>query len=60
MNVGIVIFPGVEEPDFVGPWEIISMRSVHAEGPEQRFKDLILYLNSSRAASNKEFKFKVQ
>lgn len=37
MNVGIVIFPEVEELDFVGPWEIISMWSVHAEGPEQRF-----------------------
>jgi len=37
MNIGIVIFPGVEELDFVGPWEIISMWSVHAEGPEQRF-----------------------
>nr|WP_320010303.1 DJ-1/PfpI family protein [uncultured Desulfobulbus sp.] len=37
MKVGIVLFPEVEELDFVGPWEMISMWSVHAEGPEQRF-----------------------
>lgn len=36
MNVGIVIFPEVEELDFVGPWEILGMWSAHAEGPEQR------------------------
>ena len=37
MKIGILIFPEVEELDFVGPWEIISMWSVHAEGPGQRF-----------------------
>jgi len=37
MNVGIVIFSEVEELDFIGPWEILSMWSAHAEGPEQRF-----------------------
>ena len=36
MNVGIVIFPEVEELDFVGPWEILGMWSAHAEGPAQR------------------------
>ncbi|MDD2467228.1 MAG: DJ-1/PfpI family protein [Desulfobulbus sp.] len=36
MKVGIVLFPEVEELDFVGPWEMISMWGAHAEGPEQR------------------------
>ncbi len=25
LNVGIVVFPGVEELDFVGPWEVFTM-----------------------------------
>jgi transcriptional regulator GlxA family with amidase domain len=37
LKIGIVIFPDVEELDFVGPWEIVSMWGVHAQGPEQRF-----------------------
>jgi transcriptional regulator GlxA family with amidase domain len=36
MNAGIVVFPEVEELDFVGPWEILGMWSAHAEGPAQR------------------------
>lgn len=37
MNIGILIFPDVEELDFIGPWEIVGMWSKHAGGPEQRF-----------------------
>jgi len=37
MKVGIVLFPEVEELDFVGPWEMVSMWGTHAEGPEERF-----------------------
>jgi transcriptional regulator GlxA family with amidase domain len=37
MNFGILVFPGVEELDFVGPWEILGMWSRHAGGPEGRF-----------------------
>jgi transcriptional regulator GlxA family with amidase domain len=37
MKVGILIFPKVEELDFVGPWEILGMWGKHAGGPEQRF-----------------------
>ncbi|MCX5805273.1 MAG: DJ-1/PfpI family protein [Proteobacteria bacterium] len=37
MNFGILVFPDVEELDFVGPWEIIGMWSKFADGPEQRF-----------------------
>jgi putative intracellular protease/amidase len=29
-TIGIVLFPGVEELDFVGPWEIFSMTAVLA------------------------------
>jgi transcriptional regulator GlxA family with amidase domain len=36
MNVGILVFPNVEELDFVGPWEILGMWAKYAEGPEQR------------------------
>jgi len=34
MNFGILIFPGVEELDFVGPWEMITMWKQVAQGPE--------------------------
>jgi transcriptional regulator GlxA family with amidase domain len=37
MDIGILLFPQVEELDFVGPWEIVGMWSVHAEGPQRRF-----------------------
>ncbi len=35
MNFGFLIFPGLEELDLVGPWEIISLWSKFAEGPEK-------------------------
>lgn len=34
MNFGIVIFPQVEELDFVGPWEMLTTWSRIAGGPE--------------------------
>ncbi len=34
MNFGIVIFPDVEELDFVGPWEMLRMWSQVGAGPE--------------------------
>ncbi len=34
MNFGFLIFPGLEELDLVGPWEIISLWSKFAQGPE--------------------------
>jgi len=34
MNFGFLIFPGLEELDLVGPWEIISLWSKFARGPE--------------------------
>jgi transcriptional regulator GlxA family with amidase domain len=34
MNFGIVVFNGVEELDFVGPWEMLTMWSKNAEGPD--------------------------
>ncbi|OPY86155.1 MAG: Isonitrile hydratase [Syntrophus sp. PtaU1.Bin208] len=37
MNFGILIFPEVEELDFVGPWEMAGMWAKFADGPEQRF-----------------------
>ncbi len=36
MNFGILIFPEVEELDFVGPWEMAGMWGKFADGPEQR------------------------
>jgi hypothetical protein len=36
MNFGFLIFPGMEELDLVGPWEIISLWSKFAQGPEKR------------------------
>jgi transcriptional regulator GlxA family with amidase domain len=35
MNFGFLIFPGLEELDLVGPWEIISLWSKFAGGPEK-------------------------
>ena len=37
MNFGILVFPGVEELDFVGPWEMIRVWSTVAAGPESCF-----------------------
>ncbi len=37
MNFGILVFPDVEELDFVGPWEMAGMWHRWAEGPEHRF-----------------------
>jgi transcriptional regulator GlxA family with amidase domain len=34
MKFGIVIFPEVEELDFVGPWEMLALWSRLAEGPD--------------------------
>lgn len=34
MNFGILIFDQVEELDFVGPWEMLTMWSQNANGPE--------------------------
>jgi transcriptional regulator GlxA family with amidase domain len=36
MNFGFLIFPDVEELDFIGPWEIIGMWGKYYNGPEQR------------------------
>ncbi len=35
MNFGFLVFPDVEELDFIGPWEIIGMWSQHFGGPAQ-------------------------
>jgi hypothetical protein len=35
MNFGFLIFPGLEELDLVGPWEIILLWSKFAQGPEK-------------------------
>jgi len=34
MNFGILVFDQVEELDFVGPWEILTMWKKNADGPE--------------------------
>jgi transcriptional regulator GlxA family with amidase domain len=34
MNFGILVFPDVEELDFVGPWEMLGMWSKFFGGPE--------------------------
>ena len=34
MKFGFLLFPGLEELDLVGPWEMISMWSKHLRGPE--------------------------
>jgi len=36
MNFGILVFPDVEELDFIGPWEIVGMWNKFAAGPEDR------------------------
>ncbi|HEU4485081.1 MAG TPA: DJ-1/PfpI family protein [Povalibacter sp.] len=33
-SFGILIFPEVEELDFVGPWEMLTMWSRHVDGPQ--------------------------
>ena len=33
MNFGMILFPGVEELDFIGPWEMLTMWSNHCNGP---------------------------
>ena len=35
MVFGFLLFPGLEELDLVGPWEMISMWSKYAGGPEK-------------------------
>ncbi len=35
MVFGFLLFPDLEELDLVGPWEMISMWSKYAEGPEK-------------------------
>lgn len=35
MKFGFLLFPDLEELDFVGPWEIIGVWSKYFEGPEQ-------------------------
>jgi transcriptional regulator GlxA family with amidase domain len=35
VNFGIVVFNNVEELDFVGPWEMLTMWSRFANGPKQ-------------------------
>ena len=37
MNFGILIFPEVEELDFIGPWEMLSLWRKYADGPENCF-----------------------
>jgi len=34
-TVGVLIFPGAEELDFVGPWEMVTMWRKVAAGPER-------------------------
>ena len=36
MNFGVLIFPEVEELDFVGPWEMLSEWSKCPGGPDSR------------------------
>lgn len=36
MNIGIVIFPGVEELDFVGPWEVFTVARTLTTGASFR------------------------
>jgi transcriptional regulator GlxA family with amidase domain len=35
MNFGFLVFPGLEELDLTGPWEIISLWSKFGQGPEK-------------------------
>lgn len=34
MYFGVLVFPEVEELDFVGPWEMLTMWSKYAQGPQ--------------------------
>jgi hypothetical protein len=34
MNFGFLVFPDVEELDFVGPWEMIGMWGMLFNGPD--------------------------
>ena len=34
MTAAVVVFPQVEELDFVGPWEMLGMWALHAQGPD--------------------------
>jgi transcriptional regulator GlxA family with amidase domain len=34
-SFGILLFPGVEELDFVGPWEMLRLWSLYADGPAE-------------------------
>ena len=34
MNFGFLIYPGLEELDLVGPWEMISLWGKSLQGPE--------------------------
>ena len=34
MNFGVLVFPDVEELDFAGPWEMLTMWQEVADGPE--------------------------
>ncbi|MGD9948090.1 MAG: DJ-1/PfpI family protein [Desulfobulbus sp.] len=36
MRLGCVIFPQVEELDFIGPWEIAGMWGLRFDGPQER------------------------
>jgi transcriptional regulator GlxA family with amidase domain len=36
MNFGVLVFPNVEELDFIGPWEMLSMWSTFPGGPQHR------------------------
>lgn len=37
MNFGVLIFDGVEELDFIGPWELLKIWSKVANGPQDCF-----------------------
>jgi transcriptional regulator GlxA family with amidase domain len=37
MNFGFLVFPGLEELDLVGPWEMILLWSKYLKGPEKCF-----------------------
>jgi len=34
MKVGVLVFPGVEELDFAGPWELLSLWGKLPGGPQ--------------------------
>ncbi len=38
MNFGVLVFPGAEELDFAGPWEMVRVWSKVAGGPENCLK----------------------